>query len=578
MKKSFLALGAAAAMAVSGSLTGCNGTGLKNPLAKSESSSGSLAAAPRPRQNPDFGPEAVAQTHLDIAKAAERAGRLKNAEVSYNEVLNCKVTKKTKDLVATAHHRLAVIHDQQGEFKKSEEHYREALKMQPGNPDVMNDLGYSYMLQGDTKAAGELFDKVLKERPNHKRALNNAGILLGLEGRTSDSMKMFRAAGGDAAANANYAFVLATRNEFDQAENFYEKSLKMDPNLAQSKAGLEQVHKMRSRQDTLMAAAPKKKASSEKSLASARQFPLAEEAPPAQLPQELTPKPVNSTDNVWDLSDTAPVANQISPAAGLEQSRPVRPVISPAATENLAALCPKANGDVLELVHRLESQDPKGRKNALIQLGRLGARAKAALPACQLLVDDIDANVRIQAALAMWRIDRKASIAVPRLAAELQDPNSTTRALAASGLGEIGPEARSALPALQACLSDRDAYIRIYAAEACCKVMPNHEPALNCLNASLQDSDSAVREFAAYALGNVAPNNRTAVAALLRRLQDKNARVRAGAAFALGEIGPGSAEAVPALKRMLEDEDQEARAAAVMALKRIDSSLASAAK
>lgn len=578
MKKSFLTLGAAAALAVSGAMTGCNGTGLKNPLAKSENAPSSMSAgAVRPRQNPDFGPDAVAQTHLDIAKSAEKSGRLKNAETSYNEVLHCKVTKKTKDMVATAHHRLAVIHDQQGEFHKSQEHYREALRLQPGNPDVMNDLGYSYMLQGDTKAAGDLFDQVLKARPNHKRALNNAGILLGLEGRTSDSMKMFRAAGGDAAANANYAFVLATRNEFDQAENFYEKSLKMDPNLAQSKAGLEQVQKMRSRQDTLMAAAPKTIQTPAKKAAKARELAIVDSAP-AQLQPAPVQEPAKSTENVWDLTDSEVTVNAISPATAVDQSRSTRPVISPAATENLAALCPKASGDVLELVNRLESQDPKGRKNALIRLGRLGSGAKAALPACQLLVDDGDANVRIQAALAMWRIDRKAAIAVPRLVSELQDSNSTVKALAASGLGEIGHDARSAMPVLKTCMADQDPYIRIYAAEACCKVTPNYEPALACLNASLQDSDSAVREFAAYALGNVAPRDQKTVAALLRRLQDKSGRVRAGAAFALGEIGPTSVEAVPALKRMLEDEDQEARAAAAMALKRIDSSVASAAK
>jgi Tfp pilus assembly protein PilF len=577
VKKSFLALGTAAAMAVSGAMTGCNNTGMKNPFAKNESSYNGPGAATfaRTHQNPNFGPEAVAQTHYDIGKAAERAGRLRNAEVSYTEVLNCKVTKKTQNLVASAHHRLAVVYDQQGEFKKSHDHYSAALKMQPDNPDVLNDLGYSYLLQGDTRTAGELFDRVLKARPNHTRALNNAGILLGLEGRTNESMKAFRAAGGDAAANANYAFVLATRNEFEKAENFYEKSLQLDPSLNQSRLGLEQVQKLRSRQETLMSAAPRPQSAGRAAGLASRLTDAPKELPPVQT--VAVDRPLPPAEEAWDLSAVEQSGGQIA-ATAIEQPAGVRPVISPAAPTGLAALCPQANGEILDLVTRLESQDAKVRKNALIQLGRKGSNARPAFAACAVLVNDADANVRIQAAMAVWRIEHRADIAVPRLTAELQDSNSTVKALAASGLGEIGAEARSALPALKTCMADQDPYLRIYAAEACCKVSPNYDPALNCLNTSLQDSDSAVREFAAYALGNVAPSDQKVVSALLRRLQDKSGRVRAGAAFALGEIGPGSSIAVPALKRMLDDEDEEARAAAAMALKRIESRVASAAR
>jgi HEAT repeat protein len=63
---------------------------------------------------------------------------------------------------------------------------------------------------------------------------------------------------------------------------------------------------------------------------------------------------------------------------------------------------------------------------------------------------------RYQAARALGRLGPKARSAVPALVEAMQDPEKTVRIGAIYGLADIGPEAADALPSLRQALRDRD--------------------------------------------------------------------------------------------------------------------------
>lgn len=155
----------AACLGLAGLLTGCQNVKslpsvslreIKIPEARVPNSIARLWRKPR------YGREVEIQSQLEVAQNAERSGRLKNAEAAYREVAKTPLTEESRDAVALAHHRLGVVYDKQGHYYRAERHYMEALKLQPGSYDVMNDLGCSYLLQGDSVAAGEVFDRAVR--------------------------------------------------------------------------------------------------------------------------------------------------------------------------------------------------------------------------------------------------------------------------------------------------------------------------------------------------------------------------------------------------------------------------------
>jgi HEAT repeat protein len=69
---------------------------------------------------------------------------------------------------------------------------------------------------------------------------------------------------------------------------------------------------------------------------------------------------------------------------------------------------------------------------------------------------DANPDNRYQAARALGRLGQKAKPAVPALVEALNDPEKTVRIGAIYGLADIGPAAEDAVPSLRQALRDRD--------------------------------------------------------------------------------------------------------------------------
>ncbi len=69
--------------------------------------------------------------------------------------------------------------------------YREALALDPSQPDVLVDLG-ACLVNGGKAAAGLVeFEKALKQDPNHKKALFNKGIALMETGKSAEAVAVW---------------------------------------------------------------------------------------------------------------------------------------------------------------------------------------------------------------------------------------------------------------------------------------------------------------------------------------------------------------------------------------------------
>jgi HEAT repeat protein len=193
----------------------------------------------------------------------------------------------------------------------------------------------------------------------------------------------------------------------------------------------------------------------------------------------------------------------------------------------------------------LKNKDPRVRRAAATNLGRLGAEAKFAIAPLRQRLTDADPRVRSGAATALCEIG---PAAVEEMIQALALPDRLVRREAVWGLAKIGAEAAPAVPALARALADRDASVRKGAARALGLLGRLAKPAIPFLIRALGDTDLLFCRMASWALGQIGS---TAVEALIAALGHHDKYVRREAAWALGQIGPEAMAAVPKLIAIL---------------------------
>jgi len=80
---------------------------------------------------------------------------------------------------ATAWVGLAASYDRIGRFELADRAYAQAVKLLGETTDILNNLGYSYMLRGDYPAARQKFLQALRRDPNNPTIANNLRLLDG---------------------------------------------------------------------------------------------------------------------------------------------------------------------------------------------------------------------------------------------------------------------------------------------------------------------------------------------------------------------------------------------------------------
>jgi Flp pilus assembly protein TadD len=90
------------------------------------------------------------------------------------------------------HNALASAYDQQGLFDRAQSEYAAALKLQPNQPSVLNNMAMSMALHGDLKHAEQMLRtaNALPEASTEPRLRQNLALVVGLEGRYDEARKI----------------------------------------------------------------------------------------------------------------------------------------------------------------------------------------------------------------------------------------------------------------------------------------------------------------------------------------------------------------------------------------------------
>lgn len=85
------------------------------------------------------------------------------------------VEKAPRDV--TAWIGLAASYDRLARFDLADRAYASAIRLAGESTEILNNLGYSYMLRGDLKAARAKFQKAYAREPTNPKVVNNLRLL-----------------------------------------------------------------------------------------------------------------------------------------------------------------------------------------------------------------------------------------------------------------------------------------------------------------------------------------------------------------------------------------------------------------
>jgi HEAT repeat protein len=211
--------------------------------------------------------------------------------------------------------------------------------------------------------------------------------------------------------------------------------------------------------------------------------------------------------------------------------------------------------------------------SAIMALGQIGPKARAAAEPLRRCLQDDRLGVMVNAAVALLRIGDDPRAPVQILGRGLSDERAAVRGYVLSQLSELSPPPRELLPLVVSLLKDEQPAVVNQALRILVEHGSDAESALPQVIPLLDDPrhrGEVIRLVARFG-----PRAREAIPGLARCLKDPDSNVVRWAADALAKMGPAAAPAVPALREALQSHSSE-RGAVLRALGRIGAAASAA--
>lgn len=171
----------------------------------------------------------AADVEIAFGRIFEAQDELEHAMAAYRQAAHREPHR------AEPHLRMAILHDKLGQFTDSAIQYRQAIELDPGNPEIFADVGFSLYLQDRWDDAEMNLRQALAIEPDLPRAHNNLALVLARTDRIDEALAEFLRGGCSRSdAHANVAFVATTQGHRELAETHYQ--------LAQLQAPFAEMH------------------------------------------------------------------------------------------------------------------------------------------------------------------------------------------------------------------------------------------------------------------------------------------------------------------------------------------------
>jgi len=130
--------------------------------------------------------------HLRQGKAHEQAGRLEAALKAYQTVLEYNAgLSRHYLLIGNFYDRFGTLNQKLGRYAEALKHYGKALKLDPENPAIYNNIGITYIRQKNNLEALNWFQKAIHVQPDYTMGHVNIGNSHLLQGNAEKALKAF---------------------------------------------------------------------------------------------------------------------------------------------------------------------------------------------------------------------------------------------------------------------------------------------------------------------------------------------------------------------------------------------------
>jgi Flp pilus assembly protein TadD len=180
------------------------------------------------RPSPAADPSGAGAAEAHVAR-----GRTLLAQANYYEAsieLSAAVALDPKR--GEAHNLLGVALDGRGWHDRAIDHYKQALRLTPDDPQVLNNLGYSYYLTDDFSSAKKYLEKAARRAPRDERILNNLATAQYRLGKKKDALESFVRASDPFTGRMNLAALLSRFGNYRDAAELCEEARRLDPRSA----------------------------------------------------------------------------------------------------------------------------------------------------------------------------------------------------------------------------------------------------------------------------------------------------------------------------------------------------------
>jgi Flp pilus assembly protein TadD len=189
---------------------------------------------------------------LALARSLDNSGQSAEALASLTSFLNAHPQDGP-----TLYSWLGIMRDDAGDWKGSEQAYREAMAKAKQDRDYLhNNLGYSLLRQGENEKAAVEFRAALKLNPHSEIARDNLGVALAVNPAENpkEAIVNWQSLNEPATAHSNMAAVLIEQGKYAEARKELEIALKYNRNNAAALANLELLSTLDGKPVTLPAA------------------------------------------------------------------------------------------------------------------------------------------------------------------------------------------------------------------------------------------------------------------------------------------------------------------------------------
>jgi Flp pilus assembly protein TadD len=143
--------------------------------------------------------------------------------------------------LAMAHSALGILHDLEGRPEDAERHHRLAVKLEPKNPRYLNNLAFSLFTHGQARLAIPVYLDALRHDPVNRRVRNNLGFAYAVTGDWPRAKRQFDAGGSPLEARLNLGYAYEKSGSLQQAFDVYLEAVRLDPASPHARESLARV-------------------------------------------------------------------------------------------------------------------------------------------------------------------------------------------------------------------------------------------------------------------------------------------------------------------------------------------------